>query len=94
MGRKRRALSAAFKAKVAMAAAKEDKTLAQLASQFQLHANQVSAWKKLLVERAAELFEDGRVKASEGPTLEELYAQIGRLQIELEFLKKKRDGVG
>jgi len=56
MARKRRVLSSQFKAKVAMAAAKEDKTLSELAGQFKVHGNQVSAWKKTLLERAGELF--------------------------------------
>jgi len=60
MARKRRVLGATFKAKVALAAARDDKTLSELAGKFQVHGNQVSAWKKSLVERAAELFEDGR----------------------------------
>ena len=94
MARKRRVLSSQFKAKVAMAAAKEDKTLSELAGKFKIHGNQVSAWKKTLVERAAELFEDGRSKAEAGPSTDELYAQIGRLQVELEWLKKKGESAG
>ena len=94
MARKRRVLSSQFKAKVAMAAAKEDKTLSELAGKFGVHGNQVSAWKKTLLERAAELFEDGRSKSAEGPSVDELYAQIGRLQVELEWLKKKGESAG
>jgi transposase-like protein len=94
MARKRRVLGSSFKAKVALAAAKEDKTVSELASRFQVHGNQVSAWKKTLVERAAELFEDGRKKAEAGPSVVELYEQIGRLQVELEWLKKKGDSSG
>ena len=94
MARKRRVLSSQFKAKVAMAAAKEDKTLSELAGKFGVHGNQVSAWKKTLLERAAELFEDGRSKSAEGPSVDELYAQIGRLQVELGWLKKKGESAG
>jgi transposase-like protein len=94
MARKRRVLGSSFKAKVALAAAKEDKTVSELASRFQVHGNQVSAWKKTLVERAAELFEDGRKKTEAGPSVVELYEQIGRLQVELEWLKKKGDSSG
>jgi len=82
-------LSSRFNAKVAMAAAKEDKTLSVLAGQFGVHGNQVSAWKKTLVTQAAELFEDGRPKSQAGPGVDKLFAQIGRLQVELEWLKKK-----
>ena len=85
--------SAGFRAKVALAAVKGDKTLSELASQFDVHANQVSAWRQTLVERAAELFEDGRSRkrgaAEADATQEELYEQIGRLKMELEWLKKK-----
>jgi transposase-like protein len=58
--RKRRAFEKTFRAKVALAAVKGDRTLSELASQFDVHANQVSAWRQVLVERAGELFEDGR----------------------------------
>ncbi len=63
MVRKRRELGDKFKAKVALAAVRGDKTLAELASRFSIHANQVSAWKSVLLDRAAELFADGRKKA-------------------------------
>lgn len=90
MARKRRELGDKFKAKVALAAVRGDKTLAELASRFSIHANQVSAWKGVLLGRAAELFEDGRKKARQEQVGEqELYEQIGRLKMELEWLKKK-----
>jgi len=89
MARKRRILGDKFKAKVALAAVRGDTTLSQLASRFGVHGNQVSAWKRLLLERAAELFEDGRKKSKrEDVNEEELYEQIGRLKMELEWLKK------
>ncbi len=91
MKRKRRVFGGAFRAKVALAALKGDKTLSQLASQFEVHANQVSAWRKELSERAAELFEDrrSRKRDEDEATLEQLYEQIGRLKMEVEWLKKK-----
>ena len=90
MARKRRALSAKFKAKVALEAIRSDRTLSQLASQYGVHGNQVSAWKRRLLEDAAVLFEDGRRRsADDGATHEELFEQIGRLKMELEWLKKK-----
>lgn len=90
MGTKRH-LSAGFKAKVALAAAKGDRTLAELASQFGVYPNQISAWKKQLMEGMAELFEDGRKRKPAVSEVEvsQLYEQIGRLQVELEWLKKK-----
>ena len=91
MARKRRVLNGKFKAKVALAAVRGDRTLSELASRFGVHGNQVSAWKRSLLERAEELFEDGRnkSKADEEVSEDELYAQIGRLKMELEWLKKK-----
>lgn len=90
MGKKRQ-LTAGFKAKVAMAAARGDKTLAELASQYGVYPNQISAWKKQLMEGMPELFEDGRKRkrAEPEPEVSQLYEQIGRLQVELEWLKKK-----
>jgi transposase len=87
MSRKRRVFGASFKAKVAC---RGDKTTAELASQFGVHAGQVTAWKKQLLEQASELFEDGRRSRREDRSADEeaLYAQIGRLKMELEWLKK------
>lgn len=91
MSRKRRTLGASLKAKVALAAVRGDKTTAQLASEFGIHTSQVTAWKKRLLEGVPELFADGRRKRSdEQPVNEqELYEQIGRLKMEVEWLKKK-----
>ena len=91
MARKRRSLSGAFKAKVALAACRGDKTTAQLAAEYEVHANQIAAWKKQLLEGAAALFEDGRSKrrSEDAASDEELFEQIGRLKMEVEWLKKK-----
>jgi putative transposase len=89
MARKRRRFSAGFKAKVALAAARGDRTTAELASKFGLHGNQVSSWKRRLLEGAAELFADGRSETGGVSDEQELYEQIGRLKMELEWLKKK-----
>ena len=93
MARKRNVRGAEFKARVALAAAKGDKTLSELASKFKVHPTQISEWKKQLLERAAELFQDGRkTKRKEAETeaqQEELFEQIGRLKMEVEWLKKK-----
>jgi len=90
MTRKRRVLGAALKAKVALAAVRGDKTTAQLASEFSVHTSQVTAWKKQLLDQVAGLFEDGRTRRDETAANEpELYEQIGRLKMEVEWLKKK-----
>ena len=90
MSGKRRVFSASFKAKVALAASRGDRTTAQLASKFAVHASQVTAWKKQLLARAASLFEDGRRRGQDSPVEEEeLFAQIGRLKMEVEWMKKK-----
>ena len=97
MKRRRRVFDGAFRAKVALAAVKGDKTLSELAGQYEVHATQVATWRKELMERAAELFEDGRQRkqaAEEAVTAEELYAQIGRLKMEVEWLKKKSAQLG
>ena len=95
MTRKRRTFGPAFKAKVALAAAKGDRTTAQLASEYGVHAGQVTAWKKQLMEQVTELFTDGRKRRSDEATNEhELYEQIGRLKMEVEWLKKKSAEVG
>ena len=91
MSRKRRVLGGVLKAKVALAAVRGDKTTAQLASEFGVHASQITAWKKQLLEGAVDLFADGRSRQKETQTADEqeLYEQIGRLKIEVEWLKKK-----
>jgi len=95
MARKRRSFGGAFKAKVALAACRGEKTTAQLAAEFGGHAGQITAWKKQLLEGVARLFEDGRGRRAEEATNEEaLYEQIGRLKMEVEWLKKKAAELG
>jgi transposase len=90
MGSTRKNYPASFKVKVALAAIKGDKTLAQLASDFSVHTNQIQQWKKRLLSEASSLFSTRRSKA-ERDTEElqaELYRQIGQLKVELDWLKK------
>ncbi len=88
---KRRRHSAAFKFKVALAAAKENQTLSQLASEYQVHATQVSQWKRQLLQAGAQVFSAPRARQQQEQAGREaaLYEQIGRLKMELEWLKKK-----
>lgn len=91
MGTKRKQHSAEFKFKVALAAAKEEKTLSQLGSEYELHPTQISEWKRQLLSEGVRAFGKGASKpASEQSKVAiELYEQIGRLKMELEWLKKK-----
>jgi transposase-like protein len=93
---KRKRFQPSFKAKVALAAHKGDRTAGELVSAFGVHATQISAWKKQLLEGAAEIFADGRKSKSDvdhEAREAELYQQIGRLQMELDWLKKKAASV-
>ncbi len=83
--RKRRNHSSAFKAQVALAALKGDKTLAELAQQHDVHPNQITDWKSQLLERAAQVFDGG--KPAEIPDLKVLHAKIGELTLENDFLE-------
>ena len=86
--RTRRNHSAAFKAKVALAAIKGDKTLGELAHQFDVHANQVTEWKRQLLERAGDVFGGGGAdKGDAVPDLKTLHAKIGQLTLENDFLE-------
>lgn len=89
--RQRRKLSAEFKAKVALAALRDDQTLAQLAHRYEVHANQITQWKKELVERAAEVFGS---KAGEAIDLAPLHAKIGKQALELDFFVSAFDKAG
>lgn len=96
--RERRTRSAAFKARVARAALKEDKTVAQLASDFEVHSAQVSQWKKRAIERLPDCFGAGSGGDRELQEMLQreagLYEEIGRLKVELDWLKKKSEGLG
>lgn len=86
MKRTRRNHAPGFKAKVALAAIKGDKTLAELAEHFDVHPNQISEWKQQLQESAADVFGSTRTKAVE-PDLNVLHAKIGQLTLENDFLE-------
>jgi transposase-like protein len=88
---KRRRIEASVKAKAALAAIRGDRTTSELASQFGVHPTQIGHWKRRLLEGAGDLFSDDRRRQAEDQEalIADLYEQIGRLQMELAWLKKK-----
>jgi len=89
MKRKYRNHTAAFKAKVALEAAREEKTTAELAQAFGVHGSQIAAWKKQLLDHATELFEhSGDKQRDKEAEIKDLHAKIGQLVVERDFLSK------
>lgn len=91
MGTKRKHHSAEYKFKVALEAAKEQKTLSQLGSEYELHPTQISEWKRQLLSEGVRVFGSGEKKGGKEQSKmeDELYERIGRLNMEVEWLKKK-----
>ena len=90
MSKRRNRYSAEFKAKVALAALRNDETMAELAARFGVRPTMINAWKRALVESAAEVFQKGhKSKKQNEARVDELYRQIGKLQVERDFLSKK-----
>ena len=98
MARQRKIYTAEFKAKVALSALKGDKTVNELAAQFEVHPTLIHGWKKALLEGAHDLFgkqDRGKPAAVDQEALQaQLYAEIGRLKMELDWVKKKSAGLG
>lgn len=91
----RRKFSASFKAKVAMEAIKNEKTLAELSKQFEINAVMISRWKSEMLENMAMVFEKGNPASKDDHVdIEKLYAQIGQLKVENDFLKKSCNKLG
>lgn len=91
MGRVRRSFDGAFKAKVALEAVKEEKTLAQISSEYGVHANLIRQWKAKLLENMPKIF-TGEIKADDVYQEERednLFKEIGKLKVENDYLKKK-----
>lgn len=91
MSKKRRVFTDKFKAKVALAALREDKTTSELASEYKVHPNQVTEWKKKLKAHSQEIFtrSGNKTAKSEEELTAPLYEEIGRLKMDLKWLSKK-----
>ena len=89
MRKKRQNYSAEFKAKVAIEALKEQKTIAELAQIYEIHPNQISTWKKEFLENAAKVFDKLHRKPKENEVVAKLFEKVGQLTIENDWLKKK-----
>ncbi len=90
MATTRKQYSPKFKARVAVEAIRGEKTLSQLGSQFKVHPIQIAKWRKTALDQLPELFVDGRTRKVSGEAESNaLYEEIGRLKVELDWLKKK-----
>ena len=90
MSKKRTQYPPEFKAKVALAALRNEQTMSELAAHYGVHPTVINQWKKALVEGASEIFGKGHKKHQQAEAeVDELYRQIGRLKVERDFLAKK-----
>lgn len=89
MRKKRQNHSAEFKAKVAIEALKEQKTISELSQLYEIHPNQISLWKKEFLENASQVFDKSHRRPKEDEKVARLYETIGQLKIENDWLKKK-----
>jgi transposase-like protein len=96
MGKKRRTFSSEFKSRVVRAALREDKTLSQLAGEFDVHPNQITEWKKQAIESLPEIFSKKHKHDQQDnqQLIDRLYRQIGELQVDVNWMKKKSRELG
>ncbi len=87
--RTRRKFSPALKAKICIEAIREEKTMAELAAEYEIHANIIRNWKKEFLERSSEIFLNGKQKNGAEDREPTLYQQIGQMKVEIDWLKKK-----
>ena len=96
--KKRKQHSAAFKAKIVLEVLKEEKTVAELASQYEVHPTMIHSWRREFLEKASSVFEDKRKEKQEPSEPEKLtahlYKQIGQLTVEVDFLRQACDKLG
>lgn len=91
--RPRRNHAPSFKAKVALEALKGDQTIVEIAERYQVHPNQITDWKKQILEHAEEIFSKDR-KPDQGPSVKDLHAKIGQLSMENDFLSSALGRIG
>jgi transposase len=90
MSKKRNRYTPEFKAKVALAALKNEQTISELSAHFGVHPTMINNWKRALLEGAADIFDKGQTSRKQAETqIDDLYRQIGQLKVENDFLSKK-----
>ena len=90
MSKKRKQYSPSFKAKVALAAVKNEETVAELAARFKIHPTLINNWKRALLDGAIDVFDKGhKSRKQTDAKIDELYRQIGKLKVDRDFLSKK-----
>ena len=94
MKAKRQKHSGAFKAKVAIEALQERETLAELSKKYGIHPNQITRWKKEFLERAPQLSDKAQVPEDHDKEMEKMFAKIGQLEMERDYLKKNLKKLG
>ena len=96
MKRKRKVFDGTFKAKVVLEAIRGEKSLSEIASQYQIHPNQITQWKKKVLDELPQwMSRNGeKFQQDQSELIDELYRQIGQLKVELDWVKKKSQGFG